>query len=368
MLMLSTNLHAQSESSVIGRVVTPGDSLPIAAPSVMVTLHRVGSDSSGPIDSVRSDAAGRYAFRYRRFGAPEAVYFAAAVYRGIAYFGAPLRAARSEGEAAEITVFDTTSRHVDFHVPGHHVVVSSPRPDGTREVVEVWELANDTTVTVIGRDTLTPVWTAWLPPQAANLVGGQGDVSAGTIAARNGRVAVFAPFGPGVKQVSYSYTLPASSFPLTIPVELATQVLEVLVEEAGAQVAGAGLKAVAPATTQGRTFNRFLGQDAPGGQSIRLNVPTSTAATRATTRALLAGVIALAMIGALVRALTRRGASRRAPAHTLQPTDALVAAIADLDAQRERGDASIDDARYASERAALKAQLAAALAAQQSAQ
>ena len=69
----------------------------------MVTLHRVGSDSSGPIDSVRSDVTGRYAFRFRRFGAPEAVYFAAAVYRGIAYFGAPLTAARSEGEAAEIT-------------------------------------------------------------------------------------------------------------------------------------------------------------------------------------------------------------------------------------------------------------------------
>ena len=51
---------------------------------IVVTIHRVGADSSGAVDSMRTDAQGRYRFSYRRWGNPDAIYFVAAVYRGIA--------------------------------------------------------------------------------------------------------------------------------------------------------------------------------------------------------------------------------------------------------------------------------------------
>ena len=47
-------------------------------------------------------------------------------------------------------MFDTTSGPVPLMVQGHHLVVSAPKPDGGREIVEVYELSNDSTVTLGG--------------------------------------------------------------------------------------------------------------------------------------------------------------------------------------------------------------------------
>jgi hypothetical protein len=350
-------------SSVSGRVESPSGNTVTPVPGVYVTLHRVGTDSSGPVDSVRTDAGGNYTIRYRRSLGDEAVYFAAAVYRGIAYFSTPIQRARVSGEEGAITVFDTTSKPVEFHVRGHHVVVSAPRPEGSRDIVEVWELSNDTTVTVIGKDTLSPVWSTPLPRGATNMRGGQGDVTPDAIVARGGRIVMLAPFGPGVKQVSYSYSMPSSSFPLSIAIDKPTSVLEVLVEEPLARVSGSTLRATDAATTSGRTFKRFLGQDASAGESVSITVPVTSAATRTRVLVVLAGAIALIMAGALARTLMLRGAQvRPVVARPVHQTSSLVAAIADLDARHERGDPTLDADAYATERAALKATLAQALA------
>ncbi len=351
-------------SSVSGRVESPRGNTTTPVPGIYVTLHRVGTDSSGPVDSVRTDAGGNYMIRYRRLVGDEAVYFAAAVFRGIAYFSTPIQSARVSGDEGAITVFDTTSRHVDFHVRGHHIVVSAPRPDGARDLVEVWELSNDTTVTVVGKDTLSPVWSTALPRGATGVRAGQGDVSPDAIQARGDRIVMIAPFGPGVKQVSYSYSMPSSAFPLTIALAEPTTVLEVLLEEPLAQVTGAGLRAMDAATTSGRTFKRFLGQDADAGEAVHITVPVTTAATRTRVLVVLAGVIALIMAGTLARALMRRGARVPLPvARPVHQADSLVAAIAALDARREHGDPTLADDVYAIERQTLKARLAEVLAA-----
>lgn len=354
-----------TEAVVSGRVTSPGLKVDAPVAGVMVTLHRVGPDSSGPVDSVRTDQRGAYTIHYRRFGSEEAVYFAAAVYRSIAYFSAPLQALRVTGEDGGITVFGTTTRAVDLNVRGHHFVVSAPRPDGARNVVEVWELSNDTTVTVIGRDSLAPVWTATLPDGATDFQAGQGDVSPSALVARGARVALLAPFGPGVKQLSYSYSLPPGAFPLDLALERPTVVLEVLAEEPGAQVSGATLHAVGAATTGGRTFKRFLTQDVPAGSHVRIAVPTTTDATRTKVLVGIALAIGLAMIAALVLALAGRGQVARRPLLASgRPSELLLAEIAELDGRSERGDPTLDPMSYTENRAALKAQLAAALAAE----
>ena len=347
---------------VSGRVITPGAEREIGIPGTMVTVHRVGPDSSGALDSVRTDATGRYTINYRRFGSDEAVYFAAAVHHGIAYFSSPLRGPRVSAHDAEIVVFDTTSGPVTLTVQGHHVVVGAPKPDGGRDIVEVYELSNDTTVTLVGKDSLAAIWSAPIPREATAFVAGQGDVSAVTLQRRGDRVALTAAFGPGVKQLSYSYTLPPGAFPLTLELERPTSVLEVLLEEPEAQVRSASLRAMPNATTEGRNFKRFVGQSAPAGERVRIDVPVTTAGTR--TRVLIGVgiVIALAMIATLARALTRRAGAPAAVIDRRPTAESLAAAIAALDARRDAGDPSFDEVRYARDRARLKAELARALA------
>jgi hypothetical protein len=352
---------AQGNALVEGRVVQPSERGEVPVPATMVTLHRVGSDSAGPVDSIRTDAAGRYSFHFRRWGNPDALYFAASVYRGIAYFSAPLRGGAVRDDDAEIVVFDTTSRPVPMTVQGHHIVVGAPRPTGLRDVVEVYELSNDSSVTVIGRDSLAPVWSAPLPRGATNFVSTAGDVSASAIVARDGRVELIAPFSPGVKQISFNYALGPDAFPLQVDLDRPNALLEVLVEEPGAQVRAASLRAQGNAKTEGRTFKRFLAQNAPTGERVRIEVPSTAAAARSTVVIALAVGLVLAMVGALAVAY-RRGGSMRRVAPARDSADSLAAAIAALDARRDARDASLSDADYDAQRAALKARLAAALA------
>jgi hypothetical protein len=333
-------------------------------PGVMVTVHRVGPDTAGALDSARTDAGGRYTIRYRRFGSDEAVYFAAALHHGIAYFSSPLRGVRASADDAEITVFDTTSGPVTLTVQGHHIVVSAPKPDGGRDIVEVYELSNDTTVTLVGRDSLAPIWSAPIPHDATGFVAGQGDVSPVTLARRGDRVTFAAAFGPGVKQLSYSYTLPPRAFPLTFAHERLTGVFEVLLEEPGAQVRAAGLRSMGEVTTQGRRFKRFLAQTAPQGETVRIDVPVTTAGTRTKVLVGVAVAIALAMIATLARALLLRRTPRdRMASAPVDSVETLAAAIAALDARRDAGDRTMDEGTYVRERAALKARLSASLAA-----
>src|SRR5262249_48112513 len=73
---------------------------------VRVVLHRVGPDKAGPLDSMLTDAGGKYHFRYVPSGSDEAIYFVSASYDGIAYFSVPLRDQATRGDDAQITVFD----------------------------------------------------------------------------------------------------------------------------------------------------------------------------------------------------------------------------------------------------------------------
>ena len=352
---------AQALTVIKGHVERPDSAKRIPVAGVMVTLHRVGTDSAGPVDSVRTDAAGRYSVSFRWNGT-EAVYFAAATYRGIAYFSAPIQGVRTADEG-EIVVFDTASRGITLHAQGHHLVVGAPHPDGARDIVEVWEISNDTAVTLIGTDSLSATWTAPVPKEATHLAGGQGDVAASSIVRRGERVAVLSPFGPGIKQISYTYTLPSGAFPLVVPVEQRTSVLEVLVEEQLATVKGASLQAIASASTAGRTFKRYQTQDAAAGQQFRVEVPTTSESTRKWLLIALASLFGIAMIYSFVRAVRRRAATMLvASERAVRPSEALLAEIAMLDTQFERGTPALERAQYDEQRTRLKAQLAAALA------
>jgi hypothetical protein len=295
---------------VEGQVVRPGAREMLPVPNIWVTLHRVGSDRAAPLDSVRSDASGKYSFAYRRTGDESAIYFASASYGGIAYFTRPLHHVSVKGEEAEIAVYDTTSARIPIAVRGHHIVVSGVDANATRSVTEVYELANDTSVTRIagGSGQTGAVWVGSLPEGASDFRVSQGDLPAAGVTFADSRVAVFAPIAPGLAQLAFTYSLPASAFPLRIPVESPTQVFEVLIEEEKGSVGGAKLQEKDPVVLEQRAFRRFLADDVPLNAVAVIDLPPTRSAGAVDRRYLVALTVVIggAMILALARALSRR--------------------------------------------------------------
>ena len=356
---------------VAGRVVRPAAKALTPVPGAWVTLHRVGGDSAGPLDSMRTAADGRYAFRYRPFGAENAIYFVSASYGGIAYFTPPLRGSDVTGEDAEVTVFDTSSAPTGLGVRGRHVIVAARDSTGWRTVIEVYELSNDSAYTLVGGGNGDrPTWSTVLPAGAQRFRVGQGDVSPEAVTFDSGRALVHAPFAPGLKQLSFSYALADSRFPLSLPIGRETTVLEVLVEEPTAGASAPRLAEVSPVSVEGRSFKRFLGQDVPSNAVLTVTVPATPPRSRRPALIVgLLGVLSAAMLVALARAAARRPAGmRRVEAYPEPPItefpERLAREIAELDAAFEREPAPSEEARlaYQGRRDTLKARLTEALA------
>ena len=293
-----------------GRIVRPGvrDMEPMRG--VWVTLHRVGPDSAGPLDSVRSDPRGRYSFSYTRTGSNDAVYFVSASFDGIAYFTPPLAEGKVGGDDGEVIVFDTTSRPVPTSVRGHHVVVSTVDANGLRSIVEVYDLSNDSTVTRVatGETPAGATWQTHLAPGASDFKVSQGDISAAAVSYANGVVSVFAPLAPGIKQLSFSYSLPAKSFPLKLPLETETGIYEILIEEKTGSVTGPNLKEMDPVAVDERNFRRFLASDMPQNSVAVIDLPAPPPTHSIDSRYLVALTLVIGgtMILALAQALRRR--------------------------------------------------------------
>ncbi len=315
---------AQHSRVVSGRVIVQraGDAIPLVGS--MVTLHRVGSDTAGAIDSVKSDAKGRYRFSFQPFGTERAVYFAAVLFGGIAYFTSPFGAESPSAEHAEITVFDTASTGIDIAVRGRHLAISSPSTTGNRAVVDVFELGNDSMRTLVqGRESsgqMRATWRMPLPEGAINaaVMRDAGDIAAAAVTVTNGEAAVFAPFAPGMKQLALRYEIPAAHDSLTIPLVESTGVLEVLLEESDAHASGGGLAPKGPVTVDGRSLNRFLAQDVASSAVLTIALPRaqSSSSSRTWLIAVLGAIVAAGIVMVVMRGPLRSKAGTQINAET----------------------------------------------------
>jgi hypothetical protein len=168
---------------------------------------------------------------------------------------------------------------VPMSVRGHHVVVSAVDANGLRSVVEVYDLSNDSSVTRIAPSD-TPkdaTWQAHVAPGATNFLVSQGDIPASAVSYTQGVVSVYAPIAPGIKQLSYSYSLPAKSFPLSLPLEKETGIYEILIEERAGSVTGPHLREMDPVTVDERNFRRFLASDMPENSVAVIDLPAAPA-------------------------------------------------------------------------------------------
>ncbi len=386
LLALAAPAHAQTSAivplgqrrtaqGVVQRPGKGGTAVPIAHQWVVV--HRVGQSNAGPLDSVRTNAAGVYRLQYKTSGSPDAVYFASTMYAGIAYFTSPFESQHVSGADGAITVFDTTSRGITLTLAGRHVVVGAPQSNGVREVAEVFDLQNSGDRTLIARDTVTPLWTGPLPAGAITPAVSGGDVAPGGVTFADGRVEMFAPVSPGVRQLAVSFGLPPSAFPLSIPMTDSVGVLEVLLEETSATPSLPGLAQQSSVSAQGHNFKRYMAQNVPSGAVLRIDAGVASADSRSRYLAAVAFAMALLLTAGLIVALARR----RRPSETAAPPRApvtpvvvggpqaepLLHQLAQLDAAfaRESKPSAARTARHESERAALKARIAEALAAEE---
>lgn len=352
---------AQGETRTIaGRVLLPGPTAtgrPVAG--AWVTLHRVGPDAAGPIDSLRTSRDGRYNFRYRATGDTTAIYFVSTSRGGVAYFTPPLRERAVSGGIAEIQVHDTTSAPLAIRTVGRHLIIAAPDSASrtTRTVVEIYELANDSTRTRVAAGAEGFTFDAPLPVGVTEVIAGPGDVSPEAIRVVDGRVRVNAPLSPGIRQIAFSYEVAANRDSLQFLVETPVALLEVLVESPGADARGARLVPDDPVEIEGRPFRRFQAQEVDAAQTITVSLPAESGAPANRVLVivtLVGGAMAIALLLALRRALTTPRARRSA-----EDAEAIALEIAARDAAFERRVAPSDAERaeHAVARRALKDRL-----------
>lgn len=362
--LLATPLAAQTGArSIEGRISLPGPTpAGVGLAGAWVVLHRVGPDTAGPLDSMRTGANGGYRFRYRATGDTLAVYFVSTSRGGVNYFTPPVREAAVRGGMADLVVFDTTSAPIPIAVRGRHMIVTVPDSSSrrTRTVVEAFELSNDSSVTRVARGNNGVTFDVALPPGVNAVSAGQGDISDDAIRAINGRVAVNAPLSPGLRQLSFSYEIPLDMDPFEVLVETPATVLEVLVEDPGALVQGAGLIAVDPVEIDGRPFKRFLAQDVAAAQTFSITIPPGASASGLRVMLIVTAVGAAMLLG-LGMVLLRRGPGIR---RREDDAEALALEAAALDAAYERIAAPTEEqkAEHYFARAHLKGRLSAVLA------
>lgn len=298
--------HATSRVS--GRVIRPGGDSVMAVGDALVTLHRVGTDHAGPLDSTRTSGTGGFAFTYTRTGADDAIYFVSSSRGGVAYFTRPLTEGADSGDNTEIMVFDTTSKPVRVTVRGRHVVVGRADASGDRVVTEVFDLSNDSSVTRVASSDHPDgaVWSSILPAGAVHPVVNDGDIPAPAVTFASGRVLVYAAFAPGIKQLAYRYALVGSEFPLRMPLERPTEILEVLLEDPSARANAPGLRQMPPVSVEGHDFRRFVAQDVAANAVLTVSEPEMSQPVTTWFAAGLTLVIGAAMTWALARALRRR--------------------------------------------------------------
>jgi hypothetical protein len=356
-LLFVVSVPAAGQISTTGHVVR-ADSRPVGG--LRVVLHRVGRDTQGPLDSTRSDSRGNFHFSFRPDSG--ALYLLSAQYDGVQYFSQPVPTQVTRPDSSlQIQVFDTSSS-APVSVEARHLVVARPGEDGSRGVLDLLVLRNDSRLTRVPPDSVSPTWRGLLPGGTIGLEVAESDFSQEALERRGDSLMLLAPFAPGEKQITVQYLIPSDHRVVQLPLSDSGAVINVLAEESGVRVNGSGLALADSQVLQGRTFHRWTGR-AQSGTVLRISLPGSG---RTPSWLLIVAVLAfsVALVGAGWRAAAR-------PRPATSETGTLIDALAALDlryGERERETSREEWDSYLTERARIKARLEASLAARRHSQ
>ncbi|HET7379533.1 MAG TPA: hypothetical protein VFJ24_05800 [Gaiellales bacterium] len=281
---------------IAGQVVYGPGGRPAA--HARVVLHQVSMGGDGrPVDSTTTDAQGRYTLTLRRPDST-ALYVVSSWRSGVVYFSEPiLPGGRVREHMRPLYVYDTSSTGPAVRLERRVVTVAKPRTDGSRDVLELWEVENPGVATRVGADTVQPSWAGAIPAAAIQFQVGQGDVSAQAVTRRHDSVAVYAPLPPRQrKQLSLTYVLPGTVDRLQLPIDQPTAEVDLLIEDTTAVVTAARLDTLGVETIGGRRFARYRTPPLAPGASLAL----AFSARRLGPEGLVPVVVALAAVALAV--------------------------------------------------------------------
>lgn len=272
-------------------------------------LQEVRRDTSGSVDSVRTDGAGRYRLTVERADTG-AIYVVSTTYQDVGYVSQALRVEGQRSVSAQpVVVYDTTVAGPPMRLDQRLVTLFRRGGSGGRDVRELVQISNPGSHTRIAPDRLHPVWTIALPSGATSLEIGEGDIAPEAIWLERDTLKVFAPIWPGApRQTLFRYNLSGST--VRVPVDQWTGVMGLLVEDTTAVLSGARLDSLGIHEIEGRRFAAYRAAPIEAGSEVR--VAFSGAALRAEQLVpYIAGAAALALAWGLWVALKRKPSTRQ---------------------------------------------------------
>jgi hypothetical protein len=339
-----------------GRVLL--DDVPL--PSTQVILHRVGSDTSGPLDSLNTRPDGSFRFRLPSVPGPgveQIVYFASVLHDGVSYFGSAVHLAVQLDTLYEIRVYDTEPTPVaGAALPLQARYMLLEEHQGFWTATDLLQVNNP------GQHTLVAAaqgvtWAYPLPEGASDLEIGGGEMTSDAAELIDGHLRVMSSIPPGMREFVVRYRLADPFVTLSLPGF--TGEMELLVREPAPPLEVAGLQPLPPVEMeQGVTYRRFVEdslQDAtvtlsPGpGQPV---VPTRWLAVG------IAFVLAIASLYSVLRPRAVVAGHPEGPVPTeitpFERRQMLLLEIARLDESRAKGEIALEEEWVASRRVLLE--------------
>ncbi len=318
-----------------------------------VTLIAYLNNAEVERQTITTDAHG--AFTFTAPADPARTYVLNATYKGGEYVSQPVTFKTGEtAKSVTLPVYEPTTDAGTLRVNIHHLIVEPG--EGVVRVTELIVFTNRTDRTYVGaatrpdgrRETLRFL----LPQGAADLEYLEG-VTEGSIVAVPGGFVDTRGVKPGMRQIGFSYSIPARGGRATFAraLDYPTDAIEVF----GApttRLTATPLTAQEPVATEQGTFTRFSAQSLPRGATVTLalsGLPAGWAGRWRVLVALFAGVAAAALLYPLLR-------RRRRPAEDMpRSREDLIKAIAALDDLYEAG--GIAGAEYRRRRRRYKSRL-----------
>lgn len=257
---------ALAQARTAGRIVRLAGSDTVAAPRIQVVLHRVGTAGQGPLDTVFTDPAGRFGFRFAADTA--SVFLLSARYAGIEYFSRPISGDPGRADTSVTLIVADTSSDQPVSVRQRTLLVSRPDESGTRVVIDWLVLSNRGPLTRVAPDSVRPAWGGPLPEAAQNVEMADSRLSqfaAEAVSFRRDSTLIFAPLSPGDKELMLQYRIPGTLRAFVVPAEVSDSVF-VLLEEPGARVSAPALVLADSQMIEGRAFRRWAGSMGGAGE------------------------------------------------------------------------------------------------------
>ena len=327
-----------------------------------VTLHRVGTDGSGPVDSLLARADGTFHFTLPSVPNPEAedvIYFASVMHEGVNYFGTAIHLAVQLDTVYEIRVYDTETAPRDgapLQIQARYTLLEPAI--GFWTATDLLQVVND------GMHTLVPTsggatWTYPLPEGASDLEVGGDQMSPDVVTLADGRMRVTSSIPPGMREYVVRYHVPDPF--VTFPLPGFTGEMELLVKEPAPPMEVAGLISAPPVEMDpGTVYRRFVEDSL---QNASVAVTKGKGESLLPTRWFAVGLALVLALAALYSVLFPKVEAAGAPdvgslarLNPFERRQMLLLEVARLDDARDRGEITARD-DWAARRRALLEQL-----------